>query len=205
MRPQRRRPDRDRAGAPTIFRYASLALHPSWRDASLDEDQKQDLALLRLEGAGPSGGAAARLPIQWGLDDIKSAGTLAANGVVTVVGYGGTVTVQDPDTPLEVYRQRNNNKDRHSTPADVMRVTPSLVDINVSLNRGQGGSICYGDSGGGVFFKDLLVGIVRESDRRCSRDIRATRLDTPPVRSWLALQGVSLPAADDEGASAGRG
>jgi hypothetical protein len=48
----------------------------------------------------------------------------------------------DPDPRAAI---QNNNKVRHSTPADFNRLTMNKIEASVSLKRGVGGSVCSGE------------------------------------------------------------
>ncbi|WIA19710.1 hypothetical protein OEZ85_005636 [Tetradesmus obliquus] len=177
--------------SPTMLLTAAhcvvVEAHPLANDPS--EGLKHDLAFIKLK-TGITGTPLAPLPPQQVLDDIRESGGFAPDGALTVVGYGRTQQILTPGAELP-----NNNRDRRFTPADFNRLTINRIEASLSLQRGAGGSVCSGDSGGAVFYAStgLLAGITIEADNICSKFAKAQRLDTSAARRWLAAQGINLP------------
>ncbi|WIA39995.1 hypothetical protein OEZ86_013421 [Tetradesmus obliquus] len=148
---------------PTLYTTSAVEAHPLANDPS--EGLKHDLAFIKLK-TGITGTPLAPVPPQQVLDDIRESGGFAPDGALTVVGYGRTQQILTPGAELP-----NNNRDRRFTPADFNRLTINRIEASLSLQRGAGGSVCSGDSGGAVFYAStgLLAGITIEADNICSK------------------------------------
>lgn len=181
-----------RSGAIEILKAKRILPHDKYDKA---EEERNDIALIQMEGNAPEGFAPATLP--W--NSKRKADSFTS---VRVYGYGITSGVLTSSGQLD------------TKTAGVLRTTRLILldspvgpDIFIADQR-EGHGICSGDSGGPAFiYRDVLVGVVSRAhtddpahpqyadDDVCNYESTFTRVDH--YKTWI-LDGVkTLRATHD--------
>lgn len=118
--------------------------------ASTDSDSRNDIALVRFEGALPAGYAPANLPTA----DLA----VSAGAPLTVAGYG----LSDP---------KNQDSAGHLLQTNT-QVSSETVSPTEFMTQTKGKGVCSGDSGGPAYMqsggKTYVVGVTNLADKDCT-------------------------------------
>lgn len=155
--------------------------HPDYTEDS----RVHDVALVILESP-VTGGNPANLPVEGYLDNAlgKLHGIQARNIQMTIVGYGATALWPQPNLLLDAKRWVGTTTFVNLQP---LRVITSNSDQDDAI-------ICYGDSGGPIFWvnqagHEVLVGVHSSSTGACEVDhiqtTLKTRLDTADALDFI--------------------
>lgn len=158
--------------------------HPDYDPRTLDND----VAVVKLAGAGVVLETYPELPGEGFLSDLKSAREIKDDTFVNV-GYG-LLSGSPPPNLLP-------NEDRWYSTSPYGGLTQNNLHLQQNHNAtGQGGT-CFGDSGGPHFWKDtlVLVSVTSWGDAICRSLDMTQRTDLASVLDWLEDEfGVTPPA-----------
>jgi hypothetical protein len=148
-----------------------------------------DVAVIVLDQA--PGITPAELPTAGLLDELMEQHILKDTRF-TAVGYG---TVRD--TNRTGFQGILDNLDRNRVEQGFHALTKAWLTMPMTISNGNGGT-CYGDSGGPHFIHlngvetDIVASITVTGDSVCKASDKTYRMDTEPVRNFLA-NFVTLP------------
>ena len=158
---------------------------PGW-DGKLSFSQQHDQGVVVLDQAAttkwPSITPAPLLPVGF-LDANQGA---LKNKTFTLVGYGVDIGAK---------KEQIVNQQRMSTTAPLKSVQTEVVTFQKgSKDSKAGGGSCFGDSGGGAFFNQIVLGDASYvNSLTCNATGSYQRVDTPYSRaflnSWIAASG----------------
>jgi V8-like Glu-specific endopeptidase len=165
----------------TYLDVEAFVPHPDFNEGS----QLHDIALIILEqpvsqelGISPE----PLPPFDGYLEDVLPQMKGKGNQItqMTFVGYGATELWPLPDLQLDAIRRVGTVTYQSLKPLEILTINSSPGDA----------AVCYGDSGGPVFYQDQLVGIDSRSSgsRACQEDPFLTfkyRLDTASARDFI--------------------
>jgi hypothetical protein len=131
----------------------------------------------------------AELPPLGSLGDKRDAG----DSGFTVVGYGspGLVPAPGGKTQLlpDIRRFATTKLDGYVFPTGADKTDASISSLlKFSSSPGNGGGVCFGDSGGPTFVAgtNIVAGVTALTTKNCNGIYEALRLDTLPVRAFLS-------------------
>jgi V8-like Glu-specific endopeptidase len=163
-------------------RYITGVAHPDpgW-DGKLNFSSQHDQGVVVLDAPATTKWPAVKpapLPTVGLLDSVNQ-GRLK-NATFTLVGYG--VDIGDKKTQIV-------NQERRSTTAPLKSVQDEVVAFQNSANDSKaGGGSCFGDSGGGVFLGDVVLGDASYvNSLSCNATGSYQRSDTPYSRSFVSF------------------
>jgi secreted trypsin-like serine protease len=153
------------ASSGSIVSPKGFVRHPNYDSAVNDQDMN-DIALVRFEGGLPAGYAAATL--------LEDRGDLRDGGDVTLAGYGIT--------------SGNQSDNSHGKAGILRKVDTTIVKAQygkseVSLDQTKGHGACHGDSGGPAFIRNesgklRLFGVTSRGPEDMPDDCASTAIYT---------------------------
>jgi secreted trypsin-like serine protease len=158
--------------------------HPSYTQpvkngtAQFVAEQQDDLGVVIL--AAPAVGVT-QAPVV-GLGGLNALTSPKKSSVFTVAGYGAQ-RENDPPRKVEfVYAGTRN-----TTTSGFKQLHPALLELSGNFRDAHnGGGVCFGDSGGPVFWGSTIVAVNTAGSIWCQASTLHVRLDTSPARAFLA-------------------
>ena len=113
------------------------------------------------------------------LDELRDAGALTQDTKFTSVGYGDTEFTNGPGGPTNTHPWT-----RMYAVGRFNALGPGYLRLTQNPATGDAGT-CDGDSGGPIFYGDILVAIVSTGDIFCKATNVGQRLDTADAQAFL--------------------